>query len=148
VRVDCPSGITEAGTPITFTASVSGGAPGVTATYNWSVSAGTITGGQGTPSITVDTKGLGGQSITATVQVGGYPPECQTTASCTAQVGITAICRKFDEYGNIAFNDEKARLRAISWPTAVALVKHSVVLIVPRTTWLPHAVSIRDASRW
>jgi hypothetical protein len=110
VRVDCPSGITEAGTPITFTANVTGGAPGVTATYNWSVSAGTITGGQGTPSITVDTKGLGGQSITATVQVGGYPPECQTTASCTAQVGITAICRKFDEYGNIAFNDEKARL--------------------------------------
>ena len=110
VRVDCPSGITPEGTPITFTASVTGGAPGVTATYNWSVSAGTITSGQGTPSITVDTAKLGGQSITATVQVGGYPPECQTTASCTSQVGITAVCRKFDEYGNIAFNDEKARL--------------------------------------
>jgi hypothetical protein len=110
VRVDCPTGITEAGTPVTFTASVEGGAPGVTATYNWSVSAGTITSGQGTPSITVDTKGLGGQTVTGTVQVGGYPPECQTTASCSAQIGVTAVCRKFDEYGNIAFNDEKARL--------------------------------------
>jgi hypothetical protein len=110
VTVDCPTGITEAGTPVTFTANVSGGAPGVTATYNWSVSAGTITSGQGTPSITVDTKGLGGQTVTGTVQVGGYPPECQTTASCSAQIGVTAVCRKFDEYGNIAFNDEKARL--------------------------------------
>jgi hypothetical protein len=110
VTVDCPSGVTPEGTPVTFTANVTGGAPGVTATYNWSVSAGTITSGQGTPSITVDTKGLGGQSITGTVQVGGYPPECQTTASCTAQIGVIAVCRKFDEYGNISFNDEKARL--------------------------------------
>jgi len=110
VTVDCPSGVTPEGTPVTFTANVSGGAPGVTATYNWSVSPGVIVSGQGTPSITVDTKGLGGQSITGTVQVGGFPPECQTTASCTAQIGVIAVCRKFDEYGNIAFNDEKARL--------------------------------------
>lgn len=111
VNVDCPSGITPAGQPVTFTANVSGGDPAVTATYNWSVSAGTISSGQGTPSITVsDTAALGSQTITATVQVGGYPPECQTTASCSAQIGVVAACRKFDEYGNIAFNDEKARL--------------------------------------
>ena len=110
VRVDCPTGLTNQGTPVTFTASVEGGAPGVTATYNWSVSAGTITSGQGTPSITVDTTGLAGQTVTGTVQVGGYPPECQTTASCSAQIAAPPECRKFDEYGNIAFNDEKARL--------------------------------------
>jgi len=110
VTVDCPTGLTEAGTPVTFTANVSGGAPGVTATYNWSVSAGTITSGQGTPSITVDTTGQGGVTITGTVQVGGYPPECQTTASCSAQISVTPKCRKFDEYDDIAFNDEKARL--------------------------------------
>jgi hypothetical protein len=110
VTVDCPTGLTNQGTPITFTANVSGGATNVTATYNWSVSAGTITSGQGTPSITVDTTGLAGQTVTGTVQVGGYPPECQTTASCSAQIAAPPACRKFDEYGNIAFNDEKARL--------------------------------------
>lgn len=110
LRVDCPSGITEAGTPITFTANVSGGDPGASITYNWTVSAGTITSGQGTPSITVDTTGLGGQTITGTVELGGVAPECNRTASCSSQVGETRVARKFDEYGNIAFNDEKARL--------------------------------------
>jgi hypothetical protein len=83
----------------------------VTATYNWSVSAGTITGGQGTSSITVDTAGTGGQTITATVDVGGYNPACSKTASCSSQVRPPApLPTKFDEYGNIKFNDEKARL--------------------------------------
>jgi hypothetical protein len=109
VSVTCPDTVNE-GSSITFTANVSGGDTSVSPTYNWSVSAGTIASGQGTPSVTVDTTGLGGQSITATVNVGGYPPECQTTASCTTQVVALPRARKFDEYGNIAFNDEKARL--------------------------------------
>jgi hypothetical protein len=98
------------GEAITYTASV-GQAP-ANATYNWSVSAGTITSGQGTTTITVDTAGLGGQSVTATVTVGGADPSCSgTTASCTTQVRPPkAEARKFDEYGNIRFNDEKARL--------------------------------------
>lgn len=110
VSVSCPTDITEAGTPITFSANVSGGDPNASITYNWTVSAGTISGGQGTPSITVDTTGLGGQTVTATVELGGVAPECQRTASCSSQIGVTPIARKFDEYGNIAFNDEKARL--------------------------------------
>ncbi len=109
VAVSCPDTV-EQGTPITFTANVTGGDPSVAATYNWSVSAGTITSGQGTPSITVDTSNVGATAVTATVNVGGYPPECQTQASCTTQVTVRPIARKFDEYGNIAFNDEKARL--------------------------------------
>ncbi|HEY0544615.1 MAG TPA: Ig-like domain-containing protein [Pyrinomonadaceae bacterium] len=110
VSVDCPTGITEAGTPVTFTANVSGGDPNASLTYNWTVSAGTITSGQGTPSITVDTTGLGGQTITGTVELGGVAPECNRTASCSTQIGVTPRARKFDEYNNIAFNDEKARL--------------------------------------
>jgi hypothetical protein len=80
-------------------------------TYNWSVSAGTISSGQGTSSISVDTAGLGGQTVTATVELGGLDPSCSRTASCTT--GIRAPVPpavKFDEYGNIKFNDEKARL--------------------------------------
>jgi hypothetical protein len=109
VSVSCPSDI-EAGQPITFTASVTGeGGPW---TYNWSVSAGTISSGQGTSTITVDTAGLGSQSVTATVSIGGADPSCTgTTASCTTSVRPPpANPTKFDEYGNIRFNDEKARL--------------------------------------
>jgi hypothetical protein len=109
VTVTCSDSVEE-GQPITFTANVTGGDTSVSPTYNWSVSAGTIASGQGTPSITVDTTGLGGQSVTATVNVGGYPPECQTSASCTTAVRAVPKARLFDTYGNIAFNDEKARL--------------------------------------
>jgi hypothetical protein len=110
VTVTCADMVDE-GAPATFTANFSQGTPTVSETYNWTVSAGTITSGQGTSSITVDTKGLGGQSVTATVEVGGVDPSCNRTASCTTPVRPAAYpARKFDEYGNIRFNDEKARL--------------------------------------
>jgi hypothetical protein len=105
VNVSCPDSAQPG--PVTFTANVGGG-PG-TQTYNWSVSAGTITSGQGTSSITVDAKG--GQNITATVELGGLDPNCGRTASCTTNIVTPPTpAHKFDEYGNIRFNDEKARL--------------------------------------
>jgi len=109
VSVSCPTDV-EPNAPITFTASVTG--EGTSWTYNWSVSAGTISSGQGTSTITVDTANLGGQNVTATVSIGGADPSCTgTTASCTATVKVAAPpATKFDEYGNIRFNDEKARL--------------------------------------
>jgi len=112
VSVSCPSDV-EQNQSITFTASVSGGEAGATFTYNWSVSAGTISSGQGTSTITVDTNGVpGGQSVTATVNLGGADPSCTgTSASCTTSIKPAPVpARKFDEYGNIRFNDEKARL--------------------------------------
>ena len=72
VSVSCPSDV-DLASPITFTAAVNGDA---NVTYNWSVSAGTITGGQGTSSITVSSDGLGGQTVTATVELGGLDPSC------------------------------------------------------------------------
>jgi len=107
VSVSCPSDVDQ-GSPITFTAAVSGD---MSVTYNWTVSAGTISSGQGTSSIAVDTTGIGGQSVTATVELGGLDPSCSRTASCTSGVRTPiAPPVKFDEYGNIKFNDEKARL--------------------------------------
>ena len=86
VSVSCPSDVNP-DEPITFTASVTGGETGATWTYNWSVSAGTISSGQGTSTITVDTAGLSGQSVTATVSIGGADPSCTgTTASCTTSI--------------------------------------------------------------
>jgi K319-like protein len=111
VSVSCPSDVDQ-GTPITFNASVTGGPSGLMPTYNWSVSAGTITSGQGTSSITVDTAGIGGQTVTATVELGGVAPECSRTASCSTAVRtrVEVTPTRFDEYGDIRFNDEKARL--------------------------------------
>ncbi len=107
VSVSCPADV-DLGAPITFSAS---GAESMNVTYNWTVSAGTISSGQGTSSITVDTSGLGGQSVTATVELGGLDPSCSRTASCTTSVKApNPPAVKFDEYGNIKFNDEKARL--------------------------------------
>jgi hypothetical protein len=108
VTVSCPDTGT-AGTPVTFTANVSGGDPNVTPTFNWTVSAGTISSGQGTSSITVDTTGVTG-TVTATVDVGGYDRSCSTSNSCTVTFPARPEARKVDEYGNIKFNDEKARL--------------------------------------
>ena len=106
--MSCPDTVTP-GQPATFTANVSGGDPSVTPTFNWTVSAGTITSGQGTSSITVDTTGVTG-NITATVTVGGYPASCNVSSSCTTGAPPVRTARKVDEYGNIRFNDEKARL--------------------------------------
>src|SRR2546429_255984 len=101
----CPGGADR--TPLSPSAS----AGNASVTYNWSVSAGTVSSGQGTSSITVDTAGLGGQTVTATVDVSGLDPSCSKTGVCSTSVKAPApIPTKFDEYGNIKFNDEKARL--------------------------------------
>jgi len=112
ISISCPTDLVTAGQPATVSVNVSGGG-NFNVTYNWTVSGGTITGGQGTPSITIDTSGLAGQSVTATVELGGLPPECDRTESCTFTVqGQAEIIqpRKFDEYADLRFNDEKARL--------------------------------------
>ena len=109
ISITCPDSV-RIGAPITFSADVNGGTPGAQASYNWTVSAGTITSGQGTPSITVSTAGLGGQDVRATLTVNGYTG-LNCTASCSTPVQVERIKpRKFDEIGNVARNDEKARL--------------------------------------
>ena len=111
VRISCPTSDVEAGTEPTFTADVSGGDPNVTPTYNWVVSAGTITSGQGTPTIRVETVGLGGQRIMAAVAVGGYRRECRAESSCTVSVAARkAEAPKGVAYVVIDSGEEKARL--------------------------------------
>ena len=84
VSVTCPDH-TEEGT-ISFTSNVAAGDPQPGFTYHWAVSAGTIVEGQGTNSIKVDTKGLGGKTVTATVEVGGMDSACAKTASCSTPI--------------------------------------------------------------
>lgn len=106
-------GVTEvdAGAPLKFKAKVNG--MGQTKQdLKWVVSAGTITMGQGTDELTVDTTGLGGWVLTATVALPRAPLGCKETASITTNVrpiGVTC-CHAFDQYGDLNFEDEKARL--------------------------------------
>jgi hypothetical protein len=79
--------------------------------FKWWLSAGTITTGQGTDEITVDTAGLGGFVVTASVGLLGAPPDCKGSASITFQVKVPGVIGcAFDNYGDIKFEDEKARL--------------------------------------
>ncbi len=96
--------------PLNFSVNVSGGDANITPTYNWTVSAGSIESGQGTPTITVGSAGIEGQSVTATVDVGGFPRECLTSKSGTTQVEMAVEARKIDEYGKTNLEDQMARL--------------------------------------
>lgn len=112
-KVSCPDTV-YINDKLEMTANVSGGDSNVTPTYNWSVSAGTIESGQGTSTIAISTKELSeSQSVTATVDVGGFSRECgygQTAASCTTTVMKKAEARKLDEYGQLLLKDANERL--------------------------------------
>jgi hypothetical protein len=112
VTVSCPDTAREnLEAALTFTANVSGGDSNVTPTFNWTVSAGTISSGQGTSSIKVDTTGIGGQTVTATVDVGGYSRECRTSNSCTTSIEKkSAPPVKFAEYVTTDLSANKAQL--------------------------------------
>ena len=109
IEISCPTNV-AIDQPLTFTSRYSGGVPAnVTPVYNWTVSAGTIIQGQGTDTITVDTKGLAGQTVRASLSMGGYNLEC--AADCAVSSPLPKMVgRKFDEFPDISRNDEKARL--------------------------------------
>ncbi len=112
VSVTGPSGITQPGESMTFTANVSGGSA-TDPTYNWSVSSGTITSGQGTPSITVaTTREMANSSVTATVELGatGLCPECPRSASETGGVAPNPTAVQIDEFGKLPNDDIRGRL--------------------------------------
>ena len=101
----------DLGAAVVFTVTISGMSYTTKPELKWKVSAGTITSGQGTEVITVDTTGLGGVEITATAELSGVPQGCKASASAATKVKPPIICRlPFDNYGDIKFEDEKARL--------------------------------------
>ena len=78
----------KAGETIIFTLNVSGGFDSE-GTYNWTISQGEITEGQGTPKIKVKTaREAAGSSLTATVQISSdrIPGICQSTADQTVSI--------------------------------------------------------------
>jgi len=107
-----PAGITAPGETMTFTANVSGGTQPGPITYNWSVSGGTIESGQGTPSIVVrTTREMAGQTVTATVELGGLPT-CGCPATLSESGGVAPLPQPVavDEFGRLPNDDIRGRL--------------------------------------
>jgi hypothetical protein len=109
IEIVCPTNI-GIDQPLTFTSRANGGTPSIAPVYNWTVSAGSITEGQGTNTIKVDSSGLAGQTVRAYLTMPGYG-----TLNCSADCGVSIpvpriTSRKFDEFPDIQRNDEKARL--------------------------------------
>lgn len=116
VSISAPQTVNE-GEIITFAADVTyGGTESLK--YAWTVNptAAKVISGAGTPTITVDSTGLGGQRVIATLVVtdGSSDPTCrqsaQSVAVVTAPERKTIVSRDFDECKNCTFDDQKARL--------------------------------------
>ena len=118
VRLDGPERVMD-GDLITFASFNSVTTDAVPVNYNWTVTPNSlnITSGLGTPSITVDTTGLGGQTVTAALDVndGVYDATCRQQLSVPTIVEAKPLpptARRFDEFPSKSFDDDKARLDA------------------------------------
>ncbi|HEX8068872.1 MAG TPA: hypothetical protein VF546_02905 [Pyrinomonadaceae bacterium] len=116
VNISAPATVAE-GNIVIFTADVA--YTGQSAlSYTWTVSPPTarIVSGAGTPTITVDTTGIGRQRLTAILVAddGSGDRACRQRASASTAVTSTppppVTPRRFDEFPSIAFDDDKARL--------------------------------------
>jgi hypothetical protein len=80
--------------------------------FNWSVSAGRIISGQGTSSITVERPISGYQPISATVELGGFPSECNVEKkSATSPEKLSQLPLKIDEFEKGSCDNERSRVR-------------------------------------
>lgn len=116
VNISAPGQVTE-GEIITFTADVaySGSSP---IKYTWKVTpaSASIVSGLGTSTLNIDSTGLGGQRIIATLLAddGSSDPACAQSAQAVANImpikKTVIVAREFDECNSCAFDDQKARL--------------------------------------
>jgi len=116
VNLSAPVSVAE-GEIITFTSDTTySGASALN--YTWTVSPGNarLMSGAGTPTITVDSTGLAGQRISATLVVddGSGDPNCRQIAQASTMVPPTppreSPSRQFDVCCSCSFDDQKARL--------------------------------------
>ena len=116
VNISAPNQVTE-GDIITYTADVaySGNAA---LRYTWKVSPSTarIISGLGSPTLTVDSTGLGGQRIIATLTAddGSSDPTCAQSAQAVSIIAPiekrVIVAQEFDECNSCSNDDQKARL--------------------------------------
>lgn len=116
VSVSAPKQVNE-GEIITYTTDVAyAGTAGLN--YTWTVSPANahILSGAGSPTITVDSTGLGGQRIAVALVVddGSGDPSCRQAAQGATMIlpqeKKMIVGREFDECDSCSFDDQKARL--------------------------------------
>jgi hypothetical protein len=116
VSVSAPQQVTD-GEIITFNADVSYSGT-ANLNYKWKVTPATarIISGANSPTLTVDSAGLGGHRIVATLVAddGSSDPSCAQSAHAVSVVAPLPkkeiISSEFDECNNCTFDDQKARL--------------------------------------
>lgn len=119
ISVTAPESVME-GDLVTFATINNGPDPTFPVNYNWTVSPSnlTVTSGLGTPSITVDSRGMGGQTITADLDVndGVYDATCRQKNSVPTLVSKIEIPvpKRFAEFPARAADDDKANLDAFA----------------------------------
>ena len=116
VNISAPNQVTD-GEIITYTADVvyNGTAP---LRYTWKVtpSSARVISGSGTSTLNVDSTGLGGQRITATLTAddGSADPACAQSAQAVSIIAPiekkVIVAQEFDECNSCSLNDQKARL--------------------------------------
>ena len=107
--VSCPAAV-EVNEDIKFIATITGDKfDGLT--LKWSISAGKIIEGQGTPTLVVR-RDNECQTLTATIEVYGLPSGCARSASCTICIDCcwTLPALKFAEYGDVSCEQEQTHL--------------------------------------
>jgi hypothetical protein len=116
INVSAPPSVND-GDLITFTSDISYGGSS-TLNYAWTVTPAEarIVSGAGTSTITVDSTGLGGKRVTATLVVDDGSGDAMCRQRSQASTIIVAPPpppvippRKFDEFPSVAFDDDKAR---------------------------------------
>jgi hypothetical protein len=107
-----PTDVLSPGTPAAVSVNILGGDPNWNLKYNWKSSAGKIVNGQGTPAITIDTTGTNSDDASATVEVEGFPPECDKSASYKFSVILCGLVRadKVNEYDDLSRKIEGSHL--------------------------------------
>jgi hypothetical protein len=113
IVVEVSTDVTE-GTPVTFSSKNIGADPSIPVNYRWSVTNGEILSGQGTPTITVSTTGLGGKTIRANLDVTDDIPgstcfqknEAETDVPPPVKIAEAYVC---DAFVPTSRDDNKAR---------------------------------------
>jgi len=116
VSISAPNQVTE-GEIITYSSDVSySGNSALKYTWVVSPSSARVISGLGTSTLNVDSTGLGGQRIIATLTAddGSSDPACAQSAQAVSIIApikkVAIVAREFDECNNCTFDDQKARL--------------------------------------
>jgi hypothetical protein len=116
VNISAPKQVTD-GEIITYTADVSySGTAALRYTWKVTPSSARIISGLGTPTVNVDSTGLGGQRITATLTAddGSSDPACAQSAQAVSMIAPIEkkiiVAQEYDECNSCSFDDQKARL--------------------------------------